>query len=888
MTVMSSWHAMSLNEIYELLKSRPNGLSEEEAIKRLKELGPNEIRLEEKFKKLKAFLAQFKNVLTLLLMFSALASTFIGEVKDAVAIYIVLFLNAVLGFVQEYKAEKALEALKEYTVPKATVLRNGKEIVVPSSEIVPGDVVLLKAGDLVPADARLIEAYNLAVDESLLTGESLPVEKSVTKLPLNTPLSERKNMVFSGTSVVRGKGKAIVVATGRDTELGKIAVMLKGRKEKTPLEERIDRFAKLIATIVIILSGVTFVEALLTGYSLYSAFLTSISLAVAAVPEGLPAVISVTLALGVHRMAKRKAIVRRLTSVETLGCTTIICTDKTGTLTKNEMTVREVYLGGEKFKITGTGYEPIGDFFLRGRKVDPRSLPWFMELLTAATLCNDSKLVLRDGNWRVIGDPTEGALLTLTLKAGIDITNLRSSYPRIGEIPFTSSRKMMTTIHKGPRGIVAYSKGAPEALLKVCSRVLIGDELRPLNSELLGALNEVVKEMGSRGLRVLALARKLLPSEEEVVEKDMDLIGLIGILDPPRPEVGSALRKAKGAGIKVIMVTGDHPLTALSIGREIGLKDGGEFNVITGNSLDLMSDEDLLKVVDSIDIYARVTHEHKVRIVKSLKAKGHVVAMTGDGVNDAPSLKIADVGIAMGLRGSEVAKEASDLVLADDNFATIVAAIEEGRGIYSNIRKFILYMLSANWGEIASVMVAALLGLPLPFTPVQILWINLLTDGLPALALGVDPPSPELMKKPPRPRGESIYHGMARFVTISTIVETFSWLAPFYLALKAGDPLARARTLAFTEAVLFELLLSFNCRSEDKFVYSSFKELIANRKLLWAVIGSLALQLAALYLPPLRYLLGTQPLSLNDWLLLLLFSALSIPLSPYLLRSKKG
>ena len=883
--VMQPWHSMSVEEVYQSLRTGPRGLSEQEALKRLKEYGPNEIRLKERFKALKAFLDQFKNVLTALLMFSALASTFIGELKDAVAIYVILFLNAVLGFVQEHKAEKALEALREYVVPKALVVRDGKEKVVSSRELVPGDVVLLKAGDLVPADVRLIEVHDLLVDESLLTGESVPVEKGIEPIPEDSPINERRDMAFSGTLVVRGKAKAVVVATGNSTELGRIASMLRGKKEITPLEERIDRFAKMIAAIVLALSGIIFLEALLTGYDLYGAFLTSISLAVAAVPEGLPAVISVTLALGVHRMAKRRAIVRRLASVETLGSTTVICTDKTGTLTKNEMTVRKVYLDGRYLEITGMGYVPIGEFMLGKERVNPLENPWLRELLIAGALCNDSKLLVEGGEWKIIGDPTEGALLVLAVKAGLNPSALNSDYPRVGEVPFTSARKMMTTIHRGPKGLVAYSKGAPEAVFKACAYVVIDGRPRRLEGELKEALNRAVRSMGEEGLRVLALARRELEGLEGAVERDMMLLGLVGIADPPRPEAAPAIRKAKEAGIKVVMITGDHAITAISIGKEVGLC-GERPRVLTGRELNFMSDEELRKIVDSVDIYARVTHEHKVRIVRSLKAKGHVVAMTGDGVNDAPSLKIADVGIAMGLRGSEVAKEASDLILADDNFATIVAAIEEGRGIYSNIRKFILYMLSANWGEIASVMVSALVGLPIPFTPVQILWINLMTDGLPALALGVDPPDPELMKKPPRPRKESIYHGMARFIAVSTIVETFAWLMPFYLALRAGDPLGKARTLAFTEAVLFELLLSFNCRSEDKFVYSSLKELTANRKLLWAVVGSLLIQLAALHLPPLRYLLGTHPLDLKDWGLLLLFSTFSIPLSPYLLRSK--
>ncbi len=878
---------MDIKEVIEYFQtSSTHGLDEKEARKRLIEYGYNEILVEKRRGVLSIFLEQFKSILVLILLASVVISVFVGEMEDAIVIMVIVILNAVLGFIQEYRAEKALEALKKLASPKAIVIRNGREITIPSREVVPGDIIILEVGNKVPADARLIEAVNLRVDESILTGESVPVSKFTEPLEdPHTPIHERRNMVYMATTVVYGRGKAVVTATGMNTEFGKIASMLQEEEEETPLQRKLEKFGRILAIVIVFLSALAGLECLLEGASIIDMLLTAISLAVSAVPEGLPAVVTVTLAIGVQRMARKNAIVRRLSSVETLGSSTVICTDKTGTLTKNEMTVREIYVWDRRVHVTGTGYEPKGKFYLKNRVINPKEDVTLMKLILAGALCNDARLEFYDKEWRIIGDPTEGALVVLAEKAGLSKEKLEKEYVRIDEIPFDSIRKRMSTIHRRADGeIMLFIKGAPEVIVERAKYIEKAGKVYEISKEEKEKILLTARSMAKKALRVLAIGYRPLSIEyksEGDLERNIILLGLVGMIDPPRPEVKEAIKVAEEAGITVIMVTGDHKETAVAIAKEIGLiKDESDTVVLTGKDIDSLSDEEFLKLVDEVRIYARVSPEHKLRIIDALKRKGHIVAMTGDGVNDAPSVKKADIGIAMGIRGSDVTREAADLILADDNFATIVSAIKEGRTIYENIRKFLRLLLSVNWDEIFVVFFAALLDLPLPFTPKQILWINLVTDGLPALALGMDPPDEGIMKKKPRDPGEEIYHGMIVFIIASVILALISWLTPFYIALQMKETLDEARTLAFTQAILFELILAFICRSEETYIFSSWKNVTANKMLVVSVITALILHLSIIYVPLLNYFFDTAPLTLTDWLLLVPFACLSLILYP--------
>ena len=888
------WHSLSAEEVLKLLGSTSEGLSNDEVAKRLQIYGYNEIEEKRRKTALNIFLDQFKSFLVGILIFAIMFSLFMKDYIDVGAITAILLLNAVLGTFQEYRAEKSLEALKKLAAPRAKARREGIEVTVPAKELVPGDIVILKAGDKVPADCRLIESYNLRVDEAILTGESVPVEKDASVvLDEDVTLPERRNMVFSSTTVSYGHGVGVVVATGMRTEVGRIAKMLREEEEgKTPLQERLDRFGRKLGYFILMLCTVVAISEIIEYGGLHSlkvlegAILTSISLAVSAVPEGLPAVVTVTLALGMRRMARRKAIVRRLSAVETLGSATVICSDKTGTITRNEMTAREIWMYGRELLVTGEGYNPEGKFLLResefSKEISPKELPDLKMLLKAGVLCNDAFLVFKGGEFHVSGDPTELALVVLGAKAGMMKGNLEEEEPRIDEIPFDSVRKMMTTIN-GRNSLTAYSKGAPEMVLRICNRILIDGKVEKLNDDLRREILSKVEDMARRALRVLALAYK--PLEEgynrEDVEGEMIFLGLVGMIDPPRAEVREAVKLARQAGLRVLMVTGDHKLTAEAIAREVGIMEEGSL-VITGEELEGMSDEELDDVIERVAVFARVSPKHKLRIIDSLKRKGHIVAMTGDGVNDAPSVKRADIGIAMGIRGSDVTRESADMVLADDNFATIVSAIEEGRMIYENIRKFIRLLLSANWDEIGVVFIAALAKLPVPLLPVQILWINLVTDGLPALALGMDPPDPDVMKKPPRDPKEEIYHGMFEFILIAAIIAAIASLLPFYYVYKTVGDVTLARTVAFTIAVLFEMFLSFNCRSPEHYIFSSARRLLENKHLFLAVITSILLQLAVIYLPFLQIVFETTSLGLREWILVLSASSGGLFLYPRL------
>jgi len=865
------WHALEVDEVLEILGTSWDGLGEEEARRRLSKYGWNELREEKGKTALEIFIGQFKSFLIIILLIATLTSLIIGEVVDATVIFAIVIASAILGFIQEYRAEKSLEALKKMTTPTATVVRDGLEREIPAREVVPGDILILRAGDRVPADARVIESVNLDLDEAMLTGESTPVRKSVEPLPKEATMVERKNIVYAGTVVTYGKGRGVIYATGMRTELGKIAEMIQTAREvKTPLEERLEHVGRWLGIISLIVCAVVASLGLLRGYPLLEMLLWGVSLAVAAVPEALPAVVTGALAIGVQRMAKRRAIVRKLPAVETLGCTTIICTDKTGTLTKGEMTVRRIYLGGRLVEVTGVGYEPIGDFLEDGKVLgEDREL---VSLMRVAALCCDACIEEGEKGRRVIGDPTEGAIIVAAAKLGLSKETLERDYPRIGEIPFSSERKRMTTIHSTPEGRVLISmKGAPEVVLERCSHIEVGGVVKGLDEELKEEILEVNGEMAASALRVLGVAYKEQSSigedfSEEEVEKNLIFLGLLGMIDPPREGVDEAIRLCERAGVKVVMVTGDHKLTALAIAKEIGLLKEDSL-VLTGAELDRMGEKEYGEVVEQVAVYARVSPEHKLKIVKALKKRGHIVAVTGDGVNDAPALKYSDIGISMGITGTEVAKEASDMVLADDNFTTIVAAIEEGRGIYDNIKKYLTYLLSCNIGEILVMLVAGLLGWPLPLLAVQILWVNLTTDGLPAIALGVDPPDPDIMDRPPRDPQESIFTkpikiiiGFVALVMTLVLVSLFGW------ALN-NRGVVEAQTLVFATMVFFELARSYSSRSQRHPVLKI--GIFKNRFLNIAVFSSIILQLLVIEVPAFDIIFETAPLSLSDWALIL-------------------
>jgi len=880
-----AWHAIPGGDALKLLEASERGLTVAEAERRLREYGANELRQAKRASALTIFLNQFKSILVLILVAATVVSALIGEVADALVIAAILLANAALGFVQERRAEKALEAMRRLTASKAHVTREGERVELLAREVVAGDILVLEPGDKVAADARLLQVISLESDESSLTGESQPVRKATHVLSPETPLADRANLIYMGTNVTSGRGRAVVVATGMRTELGKIAELVQAEEEReTPLQKRLDKFGKQIGLVVIALSVVIFAAETLEGQNPLDIFLIAISLAVAAVPEGLPAVVTVTLALGVARMASRNSIVRRLSSVETLGSVTVICSDKTGTLTRNEMTVRRLYVDRAEVEVTGEGYRPEGRLLRDGVETDSLRDEQVSKLMVAVALCNDAELSQEDGAWKIKGDPTEGALLVAAAKSGIRLEELRDSFPRVDEVPFSSERKRMTTVHKAPSGgVFAFMKGAPETVLECCSSSL--DEGREIGlsaaekQRILG----VNQEMAARGLRLLGAAYRELPEgvrqEPEEVERDMVFLGLAGMIDAPREEAKRAIETCEKAGIRVVMITGDHRSTAVAVARELGLVRGSGM-VLTGAELDGLSDGELEEIVEDVVIYARVSPEHKIRIVRALKKKGHIVAMTGDGVNDAPALKSSDIGVAMGITGTEVAKEASDMVLADDNFATIVTAVEEGRRIYDNITKFIRFLLAVNFAEVAFIPMATFLGMPLPLLPVQILFINVATDGLPAAALGFDPADPDVMRRRPREPKAGLLSGYKLFILASTLLLLMGAVTTFYWGLLTTNE-AVARTMAFTQIVFFELIVVFNCRSETRSIFRLSPA--SNRRLLAAVASSALIQLVLIYTPGLQGPFGTAPLDMVQWTVVLLGSSLAFLALPGLL-----
>ncbi len=860
------WHTLSAEEVLTRLESGPEGLSSAEARRRLAQFGPNELQQAEPISRWQILLSQFKNVLILILLVATAISGVLGHQVEAIAIAAIVLFSVLMGYVQEYRAERALEALRRMAALHATVIRDGSEQEIPAREIVPGDVLLLAMGDKVPADGRLIEVVNLQVDEAALTGESTPTEKVLPAIDNGTlALGDRLNMVYSGTVVTYGRGRAVVVSTGANTEFGRVAELLKTVEwARTPLQENLNRVGGVLARAALVLVALIGLLGVARGKPPLEMFLFAVAMAVAVVPEALPAVVTIALALGVQRMARRNALIRRLPAVETLGSASVICTDKTGTLTKDEMTVRRLSLGGEFIDVTGAGYEPVGEFRRDGSPVSLENEDGLLTLLRAAALSSDAHLVHHEenGHWTVKGDPTEGALLTAAAKAGLHKVELEAQWPRVHEIPFTSERKRMTTVHQGPSGLVAFAKGAPEVILASCSRVATKRGPAPLVRTTRERILAAAAAMAGEAMRVLAVAWKPDATPEQA-EEGMIFLGLVGMVDPPRTEARAALEKCRQAGIKVVMITGDHPSTAQAVAKELGLIQSGQ--TVTGRELDAMSDEELDQRVEHIDVYSRVAPSHKLRVVTALQKLGHVVAMTGDGVNDAPALKKADIGVAMGITGTDVSKEAAAMTLTDDNFASIVAAVEEGRRIFDNIKKFLMYLLSSNVGEIGLMAGALLAGLPLPLSAVQILYVNLATDGFPALALSVDPPSLDLMRRRPRrPRAGIFTRPVVSLMAVAGIWSMVINLGLFAWALHSGRTLREAMTMAFVSLIGIQFLKAYNFRSDR---HSVFKRPFANKWLNVAILWELALLCLVVYVPFLQRVFGTYTLPLRDWLI---------------------
>jgi Ca2+-transporting ATPase len=877
----TAWHQMTAAEALEKLGATPAGLDPAEAAERLQRFGPNTLREEKGVSPWQILLGQFKNFLILLLIGATGLSLLLGHTLDAAVIFSIVIVSALLGFYQEFRAERAMQALKAMASPTASVVRGGEPVEVVSADVVPGDVLLLGAGDRVPADARLLEAVNLRADEASLTGESTAVEKDArVRLGAEAGVGDRRNMVFAGTVLVYGRGQAVVTATGMQTEFGRIAKMLQEvPEEPSPLAVKMDYIGKRLGTACLAVSGAVVALGIVRGNPPLEMLIWGVSLAIAAVPEALAAVVTGALAIGVQRAARRRAIIRRLPAVETLGCTTVICSDKTGTLTRNEMTVRKVFASGRLLEVTGVGYDPVGEFRTNGTAVAVATDPAAERLLQAAALCNDTHFVGEDGSRRVKGDPTEAALLVLAEKAGMRAADLRQTWPRVAEIPFESERKRMTTVHTGPDGsVLAFVKGAPDLLVDRCRAWEGAGRVEPLTPEARARILDANDRMAGEALRVLGIAFRRLdavPSaaSPETLEAELTFLGLVGMIDPPRDEAREAIRSCREAGIRTVMITGDHRLTAAAVARELGLlagdNGGGDgipdspLRVLEGRDLDRLSETDLAESVNGIAVYARVSPEHKMKIVAAWKSQEHVVAMTGDGVNDAPALKRADIGVAMGITGTDVTKEACDMVLADDNFATIAAAVEEGRVIYDNIKKYLTFLLSANVAEIILLGMAGFIGWPLPLVALQILWVNLTTDGLPALALGVEPPEPDLMRRAPRKAGDAVFGRSVLTVLASLSLIIVAGTVPIFYVYWQTEGIEKAQSMTFVTLILFELFFAHACRS----LRFTVLELgpFGNRWLWLATMSSAVMMLAVIYIPAWAEAFHVVPLTWADW-----------------------
>jgi Ca2+-transporting ATPase len=906
-----TWHTLGVHEAATALESDlEGGLTAEQVRRRKAQFGANELREAPGRSFWQMLLDQFNQFLVLILIAAAVVSALIGwtqynhsgdttEFIDAAAIMAIVILNAILGVIQEGRAEEALAALKKMSAPNAHVIRDGYTETLPSRDLVPGDVVLLETGNYVPADVRLIESVNLRIDEASLTGESVPVSKDATDvLPVGNAIGDRYNMAFMSSLITYGRGRGMVVATGMATEIGKIAEMIQSYEEEpTPLQVKLDQLGKTLGVITLVICalvgaigvvrdtqlGILLAEGFRAYFGLAETipklvemFMVAVSLAIAAVPEGLPAVVTISLAIGMQEMVRRHALIRKLPAVETLGSATAICSDKTGTLTQNEMTAVQMYVDRSLLSISGEGYVPEGRFRDEDEVVGLEGYPGMRLLLRAGLLCNDARLEKHDENgstfWRIAGDPTEGAFVVAAAKAGYWMNELGQEYPRLAEIPFDSERKRMTTIHPDPRygDYVAYTKGAPDVVLGLCDQVLEDGRMRPLTAERRRNILEQNEALAANALRVLGVAFRPLkevpnnPSPDNT-ERNLTFIGLLGMIDPARPEVSAAIQTARRAGIETVMITGDYLNTAVAIGMEIGLLREDD-RALTGSELDTLDNTSFEDLVEHVAVYARVSPQHKVKIVDALKDRGHIVAMTGDGVNDAPALKRSNIGVAMGITGTDVSKETADMVLTDDNYASIVSAIEQGRVIYSNIRKFVYYLLSCNMAEIAILLVAMLAGAPLPLVPIQLLVLNLITDGLPALALGMEKGDPDIMEQKPRPVNEPIINrDMVTGIAVQTVAITLAVLAAFQIGLEAGE--AHARTMAFATLSISELLRAYTSRSERYSLWSI--GIFSNKWMQWALLSSLVILLVIIYVPFLDPIFGTTFLTLEDWLVML-------------------
>ncbi len=860
------WHHLELEAVVERLGTDSKaGLSEAEAAGRLREHGRNEIQRVETTAWYRVFARQFTNALILILLVAAGISAALGDLTDALAIGAIVLLNGILGFIQEWKAERAVQALQRMLQPHCTAYRDGQAKDVEAATLVPGDLVEVEIGDRVPADLRLVESVSLRADESSLTGESLSVHKHAGPVAEEAPIAERSSIAWMGTTITDGRALGLVIGTGMGTEFGRIAHLTQTvAPEATPLQRKLGVLAKQLGVASIAVAALVGLLGALLGRPWLDMVLTGVSLAVAVVPEGLPAVVTITLALGIRTMAKRRALLRRLQAAETLGAATVICTDKTGTLTENEMTVREIWLPGGAVRTTGSGYDPEGHFEVDGEKIDYRRRPDLLAALQTGLLCNHARLSKEEGEWRELGEPTEAALVVAAYKAWL---SRDEDAARVAEFSFSSGRKRMTVITRDGETLVAHVKGAPEVILERCVSVLDGDTARPLSDEDRKTAEEAYHAMAEQGLRTLALARRELPADASLtpgaVERDLTLLGIVGILDPPRPEVPDAVAMSRRAGVSVIMITGDAPATALAVARQAGLDAR---TAITGSELDRLDDRDLLEALGGDVVFARTLPEQKLRIVELLQRRGQVVAMTGDGVNDAPALKRADIGIAMGIRGTDVSKDASDMIIADDNFASIVGAVEEGRRQFDNIQKFVRYLLSSNVGEVTAIVANLLVGGPLILLPVQILWMNLVTDGVTALALGAEPAEKGLMERPPRDPGARIMNRFGLFTVLALgvyIGAATLWLFQHYRTSHGPEGLIAAQTVAFTGIILLEKMNVFNFRALK--APMSVTGFFSNRWLLLAWAGMIGLQAAAVYAPPLQRVLRTVPLTGADW-----------------------
>jgi Ca2+-transporting ATPase len=871
---MNKWHNQSVTKLVpSLATDEEHGLTDAEAAKRLAQYGANKLQKGKRFSVFAIFLSQFKSLVIWVLIGAAGISVALGETIDGIAILAIVILNAVIGFIQEFRAEKAAAALANLAAPHCRVVRNGHSTVIAATEVVPGDILLLEGGDLVAADARLIQVAVLRTNEAPLTGESQVVDKFTDDLPEETPLAEQKNMVFLGTSVTGGSGRAIVVNTGMETQLGHIAKLLESAESgETPLQKRLDRVARLLLWACLGIVVLIFFLGLLRGIAPFELFLSAVSLAVAAIPEGLPAVVTVALALGVQRMVQRNALVRHMAAVETLGCAEVICTDKTGTLTMGEMTARKLVTAESYYRITGGGYVTEGAFFVGNSKILPSESEELFALLSASVSCNDSELISKDDRLTVVGDPTEGALLVAAAKGGIKRETIETEMPRLATIPFDSDRKRMTVIRRFENRSWAYVKGAPEVILNRCTLIRTNQGVRKLSESERTRLLQANTSLAHDALRVLAVAERSLDdfsfkegmaANDAEIEKELVFLGFVGLQDPPRAEAKEAVAKCKRAGIKTVMITGDHPDTASAIGTELGIL-GKNDAVLVGDELDKLDDKTLVERVAQVSVYARVTAEHKLRIVRAWKTRGVVVAMTGDGVNDAPALKEASIGIAMGVTGTEVTKEAADMIITDDNFASIVAAVEEGRGIYDNIVKTLAHLLSGNTGELIVMLVAILLGWPLPLLALHILWINLVTDGFPALALATDPVDRDVLNRPPRRSQQMLFNKEFIKLTLFTglLIASVTLGVFAYELFYANNSLEQARNAAFTTLVVAELLRAFSARSEQYTIWQL--GLFSNLRLFLVVAVSFAMLLAIHHVPVFQTLFQIEPLSFDQ------------------------